>query len=151
VNKEKYSLIFSVFVLILFCWMAWEARGFAELARFFPLYISIGGAVLALVDIILRIIKLNRNKNNESESVHDKPLSVLKYFIWIVGFLVLIYLLGFLVATTIFLFAFLYIEAGFKLIKTFLSVTVTMVAIISFSNVMTLYWPKGLLGQLLSL
>jgi hypothetical protein len=151
VNKEKYSLIFSVFVFALFSWMAWEATGFAELARFFPLYISIAGAVLTLADIVLRIIKLNRNINKKTEAVHDAPLSVLKYIIWIIGYLVLMYLLGFLVATTIFLFAFLYIESGFKLIKTFLSVTITMVAIISFGNLMTLFWPKGLLGQLLGL
>jgi hypothetical protein len=151
VNKEKCSLLFSVCLFALFCWMAWEAMGFAELARFFPLYISIGGAALTLVDIILRIIKLNANKNTKSEPVHEHPLSVLKYVIWIIGFLFLIYLLGFLIATTIFLFSFLYIESKFKVVKAFLSVTIAMVAIISFGNVMTLHWPKGLLGRFIGL
>jgi hypothetical protein len=150
-NKERYSLIFSIAVFLLFCLMAWEARGFAELARFFPLYISIGGAVLALADIVFKIIKLTSNKNQKSEIVHDKPLSVIKYIIWIIGYLVLISLVGFIAATAIFLFAFLLIEAGFKLIKAFISVAVAIVGIISFGNYMTLFWPKGLLGKFLGL
>lgn len=142
-SKEKYSLIFSVAVFFLFCWLAWEARNFAKLASMFPMYIAIVAAVLSLIDIVIKLIKIKDSQKDE-KPVHENPLLAVKYILWIIGCLVLIYLFGFLIGTAIFLFGFLIIETKFGILKASVSVVITVGALMLFAEMMTLYWPEGL-------
>jgi len=129
--------------------MTWEASHFAKLARFFPLYISAAATILSLIDVILQAKKLMSEKKEHAETVHDNPFAVAKYILWVLGYLLLIYLIGFITGTVIYLFAFLYFETGFGIIKSTISVAITVLLIYIFGNFMTLYWPVGLLGRYL--
>jgi hypothetical protein len=147
-NKEKLSLIFSIGFFILFSLMAWEALSFKELARFFPQYIAIGAAVLSLFDIFFKIKKLQKIKQ-ENEPLHGNLAAVMKYILWIFGYLIMIYLVGLVLATIIFLAGFLMVEAKLSLVKTGLSVGVVIILIMFFGDVMKLYWPRSLLASFL--
>lgn len=144
-NKEKVSLVFSVFVFLLFCWVAIEALSFRELARFFPFYISIIGAILMFIDIIVTVVKMMKNRERSNEPLHENLPVAFKYLIIIVSYLVLIYLVGIFVGTAIYLFAFLYFETRLGLLKTTISVALVVAGIMVFGDVMNLYWPKSLL------
>jgi flagellar biosynthesis protein FliP len=146
VTREKYSLIFSCFLFVLFSGAAWQAYHFVELARFFPFYISIVAAIVSLGEMLLIIRKIKKRKGEAENSLEDSKQSgsVVKYMIWIVAYIVIIIVLGFLPATVLFLFAFLYFETKFSLVKSLLSVAITMTVITIIANIMTLYWPKGI-------
>lgn len=144
--KAKYSIYFSLFLTVIFTLAVIDAMTFAKLARFFPLYIAIIAVFFSLLDLIFNIrnyINLKKVKQKEDEEEVD---GVGKYILWIVGYIVGIYLLGFIIATLIFLIIFLFFETKFGVIKTALGVGITLAIILSFGNIMNLYWPKGLLG-----
>jgi hypothetical protein len=69
---------------------------------------------------------------------------VLRYMIWIIGYIALIYLIGFQSATTLFLLLFLYFVANFGVLRTIFSVVVVHAVIYVFSSVINLYWPEGI-------
>lgn len=146
-KKQLYSIIFSVFMLLVFCWMAWQALDFHELARYFPLYLSLVAVVLSLLSIFLQVKKYlaHRHKSNEANSEFNPE--VFKYIGWIIGYVFLIFLLGFVIGTAVFLAAFLLFETKQSLIKTALSVTITIGMILLFGSLMKLYWPTGVLGN----
>jgi hypothetical protein len=148
-DKEKVSLIFSTLLFLMFSWMAWEAISFKQLARYFPLYIAIGGAILTLIDIFKKIIKLRKQRQESKEPLHENLAEVIKYILWFVGYLVVIYVAGLVLATAIFLAAFLLIEAKLSFIKIGISVGSVLIAIMVFDSVMKLYWPRSLLGSFL--
>lgn len=145
-RQQKLSLSFSIFIFIIFCFAAWKSLSFAELARFFPLYISVAGAVLTLVHIIISSINIVRNKQDEKSGKLEELGSVFKYIVWVIGYIILIFVIGFLPATVVFLFAFLLKESKFGIIKTVIGVALTMSIILLFSNLMNLYWPTGIIN-----
>lgn len=150
--KPFLSLVFSVVLFLLFCWSAWKAAGFSELAKFFPYYISIAAAILAFIHVLigLKTYLVNKQRGHIPEAVGDgdpeeNTAPVWRYMVWIIGYIVFIYLIGFLSATVLFLIVFLYFETKFSMIKTAISVVITLSLILIFSKYMTLYWPKGIL------
>lgn len=145
ISKEKLSIVFSLLVIALFCWAALEAQQFRELARFFPFYISIMGAIIVFAELLLQIRRQNRSIKLK-RPIHENLPMALKYLLVIIGFLVLIYIFGIFVGTAIYLFGFLYFETKFGLVKSIISVVIVVAVIMFFGNVMNLYWPKSLLN-----
>jgi len=148
-NKSKYSLVFTVFLFILFVCLAWQASHFGELARFFPLYISIGGAVLTLAEVVVQLRRVIKESKDHVETVHDSPWLVLKYLFWVLGYLGVIYIVGFIIGTAVYLLTFLYFETKFSIVKSAFGAAVAVSLLLLFGEVMTLYWPEGMLGRAL--
>lgn len=149
INKEKVGVIFSLLVFGMFCWAAVEAQNFRELARFFPFYIAVIGALLTFIDLVIRVIKMVRNKEKVAAPLHENLPAALKYLLIIISFLVLIYIFGIFIGTAIYLFAFLYFETKLGLLKSIISVAVVVVGVMIFGDVMNLYWPQSLLDGFL--
>lgn len=145
-NKDILNLIFSAFLFILFIFTTIEALTFTRLAQFFPLYISIAGAFLTLIYLVTKIIAY-RKQQTEGRSTQTVPvLKPLRYIGWILGYLVLIYIGGLLLATAVFLFIFLFFESKMTLIKTSVSVVAVLVGISFLSSALDIYWPTNLFG-----
>ena len=116
-RQEKLSFVYSIVLFLIFCLAAWQSLSFAELARFFPLYISVAGAVLTLIHIIISSINIIRNKKDKKNGESEEVGSVIKYIVWVIGYIILIFFIGFLAATVVFLFAFLLKELNLGLLK----------------------------------
>lgn len=145
-NQAKISLIFSFLLLMIFCWTTYEALQFAELARYFPLYVSVVGIILVLIELISSILK-NKKLQNDKTEFHPQLQRAFKYILWIVSFLLVIFIAGFKIATVIFLLTFLTLESGFKLTKAVIAVVAVMFFLIVFGDYyMSLNWPKNLLN-----
>ncbi|TCT21709.1 tripartite tricarboxylate transporter TctB family protein [Melghiribacillus thermohalophilus] len=149
--KAKYSIYFSIFLLVIFTYAVIDALTFAKLARFFPLYIAAIAVFFALMDLILNIyryLKLRKSEQREQEDQEDTEefTGTVRYMIWIIGYVTGIYILGFMITTTLFLVLFLLFETKFGIIKTSVSTAITIGIILLFGNMMNLYWPKGLLN-----
>lgn len=158
-RKSHYSLLFSFFLFLVFVYAAWEAYSFNELAKFFPFYIAILGVVLTAIHVIISIIAFIREnkvfqteqkseqkpaQKSEKKSDEEEEGSVLKYMLWIIGYIGFIYLIGFLSATTLFLLAFLYVESKFSILKTIIAIIITQIVIHVFASSINLYWPEGI-------
>lgn len=144
-SKERLSILFSIIIFVIFCWAAIEAQEFRELARFFPFYIAIMGAIVVLADLLLQLRRQSKNKK-PGRVLHENLPAALKYLLIMISFLVCVYIFGIFVGTAIYLFCFLYFETKFGLVKSIISVAVVIAFIVIFGDVMNLYWPKSLLN-----
>ncbi|MGO4888423.1 tripartite tricarboxylate transporter TctB family protein [Anaerobacillus sp. MEB173] len=145
-SKLAGSTLFSFCLFLLFGALALEAMTFSRLAKFFPLYITVAGAILCLIYTIILLRTLVKKEGLPEELKKLQFTKPLKYLSWLLGYVVLVYIVGFLVATGLFLAAFLYLESKFSVVKTAISISIVLVCLILFSDVMNLYWPKSLLG-----
>ena len=140
------SIIFTFFLFLLFTGLALEAMTFSRLAKFFPLYITLAGAILSFIYTFVQIRTLVKKEGLPEELKKLKFKRPFIYLAWLLGYVGLIYIVGFLLATALFLGAFLYFESKFTIIKTSISISIVLVFLILFSDVMNLYWPRSLLG-----
>jgi small-conductance mechanosensitive channel len=148
-SKEMKSILFTSFLFVIFCLMAFEAHTFADKAKFFPFFVAIGAAFIALVSILLQSVELVKNKKRKEEVDEEETAEVkklIKYILWVVGFVALIYVIGFMLATILFLVVFLLVESKFRIHTTLISTALVIGVLVLFGNVMNLYWPTGLLG-----
>lgn len=143
-KKDLLNIWFTVFLLLLFGTAAISALEFSRLAQFFPLYVSGAGTAFCGIYLILLIVRYKRDNCAEEERISFlKPLT---YIGWIVGYIGLIYLAGMLIATTVFLFAFLLLESKMTWIRSALSVVCVLLLISAASALLGVYWPTNLLG-----
>ncbi|MCL7745499.1 tripartite tricarboxylate transporter TctB family protein [Halalkalibacter alkaliphilus] len=142
-KKSHASLLFLVLVFCLFLWMMIQAQTFQETASYFPFYIALLAGILTVVATIKQIVTLKKAK--DEELFHENFMNVLKYVGWIVSYIVLIYVVGFVPASMIYLFVFLLLEARMSILKCLLSTGATAVVIIAMSRFMDLKWPSSLL------
>jgi TRAP-type C4-dicarboxylate transport system permease small subunit len=139
VKKLSFPLAFSVFLLLIFIFMIYQALEFQILARYFPLTIASLGAVLLVVEIIFQLKNKETTKKNE-----EINSNTLKYLAWIVGYMILIFIIGFILATIVFLFAFFKTESGYSLIKNIITTAVVIGVIFILEYFLNLNWPTGL-------
>ncbi|WP_059103055.1 tripartite tricarboxylate transporter TctB family protein [Shouchella shacheensis] len=145
-TKRGYYFIFSGLLFALFAWAIWESLEFQPIARYYPMYIGIAAASLIVLDVSLQIQKNRKSvpaeEEEETSTVNGK--SSLLYVAWIIGYLILIYTLGFVVATGLFLISFLKVEAKFNWLKSVFFTLIAIGIIFLFREFMTTYWPTGL-------
>jgi len=133
-------------MLLFFIYTAIEATTFRELASYFPLYLSILAIVMMTIEIIRQIISIKKGKEEEKgEVMHPNIGAALKYMGIIILYAVLVYIIGMVIATAIYVFAFLLLIAKMKWWKAALITGILIAAIVTFANVMNLYWPKSLI------
>ena len=142
-NKAIAQLGFTILLFFLFIYSAIEATSFKQLAKYFPLYISIIAAILLLIEIIRQIIKLKENKE-KGEQFHPNLKGAFKYTLYLIVYVLLVYLIGFVLASIIYVFVFLYFIAKMRLISSIITVAVLVGLMIMFGDAMNLYWPKSL-------
>lgn len=145
-NKNIANIFFTAFIFALFALAALEALTFSRLAQFFPLYISGAGAILSLIYLIKIIIEHIKGTSPEDRHEQLEILKPLRYIAWIIGYLLMIYVFGMLIATAVFLFIFLIAESKMKVLSSVLSVAVMLVLITYLSAAINIAWPSSLLG-----
>ncbi|ARK29763.1 tripartite tricarboxylate transporter TctB family protein [Halalkalibacter krulwichiae] len=146
-TRSKINVIFLGFMLVVFIWAFIEARQFAEAARFFPLYISAVGIILLSLELAITFIRLKKQATPDGTLFHPNLKLALKYMGWVGAFLLCIYIIGFKVASALFLLTFLKIESNFTWFRTVLSVALVVLFLIVFGDwYLNLNWPKNLLN-----
>ncbi|GGF28158.1 hypothetical protein GCM10010954_29070 [Halobacillus andaensis] len=143
-NKQTLNVIFTFCIFIVFVWAAVTALTFSRLAQFFPLYVSIAGSIVSGIYLVKEVIKIRKQKDQGS---HPKVLIIkpIIYTGWIVGYVITISLLGLLIASTIYLIAFLLIESKFTFFKALYSTGIALVIITVLSNLLNIAWPQSVL------
>lgn len=154
-TKSKLSILFSVILLLLFSCMAWTATGYQPLASYFPLYLSIIGSMLAIINIVVEYRKQYASNTKESEEeqqdsmAFDLPVThkfkaAAINFLWVMVFFALIFLFGFMLAAAIFLIAFFKTRTDYNWFKIGLSVVLTIGVLVLLGDTMGLKFPEGM-------
>jgi hypothetical protein len=158
---DNLKLGFGVALFVVFSLAAYTSMGFHRLAMYFPFAVSVLGVVLsgAYVGKLLfaRIrggteISVHAATDTVLDGTMEVPDAVseirkaLPYLAWFIGYILLIALAGIVVASALFLAAFLYREARMRWWGVLISVVSTLVVLYTFSGVMRLYWPRNLFG-----
>lgn len=144
-NRAVAQFGFTILMFILFVYSAIEATSFKKLAKYFPLYISIIAAIILFIEIVKQGIQLKKNVK-KGEVLHPNLRGAIKYGLILTVYIAMVYLIGLILASAIYVFLFLYFIAEMKLIQSLIAITVLTVLLITFGNVMNLYWPKSLLN-----
>lgn len=144
-NKNLLDLVFTGFLFVIFSLAAVGALEFSRLAQFFPLYVSVAGAVFSGIYLLKQLIQFLRTRTEEEREIisFTKPL---RYIAWFLGYIGLIYVSGLLVATAVFLFTFLIVESKMTVLKTSLSVVAVLGLVSIVSSLLGIYWPQNILG-----
>ncbi|ALA52232.1 tripartite tricarboxylate transporter TctB family protein [Shouchella clausii] len=144
-TKDLLNIGFTSFLMLVFGFAVFGALQFSRLAQFFPLYVSIAGTVCTAIYLVVLIIRYRKENASSSRAVVSiaRPL---RYMAWLLGYIAFIYLVGMLIATSLFLVAFLMFESKMPFIKTALSVAIVLIGISAASSLLGVYWPTNLLG-----
>jgi hypothetical protein len=127
------------------------ATGFVPATtRYFPLIISAACILVALVDLGRRALA-SRSTIQDGELINEAnaPVStILRYAVWFFGYLLLIWLVSLVVASGLFVAAFLWREAKARWWTALLSGVIVIGLVILAGNVFYIRWPASLLNPL---
>jgi Tripartite tricarboxylate transporter TctB family len=130
---RKGNLFFCVFLIAVALCAIILAHGWVFKASLFPLSVSV--PLLALATIQLLIIIFGQPETGASDAMDidfsaDVPPEVarrrvLGVFAWIVGFIALVYLLGFPITVPLFIFLYLNLQSGVSWLYAIITAAVT--------------------------
>ncbi|WP_100398793.1 tripartite tricarboxylate transporter TctB family protein [Bacillus sp. FJAT-44742] len=142
-RKTTVSLIFIGFIFIGCIWFIIESFSFQDTARYFPMTVASIGAIISLIVFIQTLI--HHVKTKEETLFHQQFGEVLKYAGWLIGYILLITIIGFIPSTVIYLIAFLYFVTRMKLLQIAVSVGGTLAFLFVLGEFVELKWPGGIL------
>lgn len=153
---ERLDLIFIVLLLPLFAYVYWASQDFMLGARLFPGYVALFGMGLIGIELLRRIIKrgvvmpdtagpatADLVLNQEQRSLAGYGRGLLMFF-WLAGFYLLIYLIGMLWATAVFVPVFLLVQFRASWWISLLLAAGLMGLIYGLHLTLRLRWPQGL-------
>ena len=150
--------LFSLFLIIWFAYGVWEARSYSFLAKIFPFYISLVLVVCAVISIIMEIRKVVDEAEDLRTEVGssdlagkwDIPMADVwrrfgRYLGYIVCLYLLIYLIGYPLSLTIFIFIFYRFIAKSSWFAAIAAGLAGLGFLSLASKVLGMDWPMGLI------
>ena len=159
--KAREQLVLLGLVIVLLLWMVWEARTFPERARIFPQLIASFGLLLACAELVRTIVvhrRALRRAHDAAEAIEANGTGLtwmaqfvagIPYLLWVLGYYVAIYLIGFLAASFAFVMAFLVTVARMRWYTAAAATAVFSGLLMLFGFSFRLTWPRGALFTLL--
>ncbi|HET9917057.1 MAG TPA: tripartite tricarboxylate transporter TctB family protein [Candidatus Binatia bacterium] len=155
--KFRPAALFSLIVLIFFCVFVYEAREWRMQARLYPYAIGIPMLICAIIQFILDLKGVKAKESADGTpmdfqfqqtevSAADVRKRTLTMFGWMLGFFLMIWLLGYVIAIPVMVFSYLKFQSNESWM---LSTTLTVIAFVFFYTLfvklLTLPFPEGLL------
>lgn len=152
-TQRLERLVFLLLMAGAFAWIAWEAHGFPRLARIFPYTIAVAALTLCLAEVARVLYSWWRGKAPpdaaDSPGLVKQLPAALPYLLWIGGYYLAIAMFGFIIASALFVFAFVTIVGKLRWPYAMVGTALLLAGMLLMGDVMNLYWPQGLLGQVL--
>ncbi len=156
--KFAPSVLFTIILLLFFGATAWEARNFPILARILPWVVTIPCFFLTLRELLVQLrvkadhvngggsVGLDADQSNSSKNYKKAAWC----WIWLFGLYIGIWVVGFKVATIMFLILFLKIEGRATwFMTTALTALAFVMIFVYFGPVFGVFWPIGWGEQLI--
>jgi len=153
-NIMQYG--FTAFFIIMSAVCLYLAKDWNSMTALFPRVVGFPMLVLMIV-ILARDIKNARRRGKDGESDDDVEFKtmnsrMLKYFAWLIGFVVLIWAIGIDYTIPIYIFSYMKTEGKFGWLKCGIyAATMTAFITILFQYVFRVAWPEGALLSILNL
>ena len=154
-DKSSWSLLFTGGLILIFAWSLWESSAFGFRAGLFPWAVGYPVLALIIVQFVLELMGKGGGGGLESEAEIDLPKEVVRrraagILGWIIGFFVLIWLLGFSYAVPLTTFFYLKISGQEKWPITIVFTAVTWGFFYGvFDYALHIPFPEGILISLL--
>lgn len=163
IGRDYLRIGLDIAVLCLFIYSAVEALSFSRLARYMPLYVSIGGIIASFGLLCIDLLRVRASDglgvrwsagiedyepvDSVSLEVENEKLKITSYYLlWIIGYLALVAVVGLPVASVLFLVVFLRIDAQLSMLAILLSVIGLIVTLQMLAHFVDLRWPSNLMG-----
>ena len=150
-EKSRWSPVFTLAIIALFAWALWESKDFGFRAGLFPWAIGYPVIAMAIAQLVLELMGKSRGGALESEVDVDLPPEVVRHRTvgilgWIIGFFLMIWLIGFSWAVPITTFLYLKFSGGEKWSTTILFTLATWAFFYGvFEYSLRIPFPEGLL------
>lgn len=152
-------MLFTLFAAAVFGFVVVTAREWPIGTRLFPWCVGIPMLVLSLVQLAVELFRSTRSVDPQRSSVETGDLQVdwsigtrlvihraAKFFGWIIGLLLGIWLLGFFVTVPLFVFLYLKLEAKEGWLLSFWLTAAALVFLIGiFEQILHTHWPQPLI------
>ena len=138
-------LVFLALVCLLFALTAWTARDFPPRARIFPQVVAVGGLLVGIVAAIRELQGRGRVRDERPGGFTGHFRKAIPYLCWLVLYYAAIYLVGLMLASGLFVVAFLVREARLKWYRAALGGVLVSVLLMGLASFVGLDWPTGLL------
>ena len=121
---------------------------FPESARRFPLVVSVISALFVVIQLVKVWLKKDSSDASENpKTVLSQGRKIIPYIIWILGFYLVIFLVGFVIASGIFVFSFLLTQAKLRWYMALLATVLVVAAILFLGDLLSLKWPLGIISE----
>jgi putative tricarboxylic transport membrane protein len=146
-------LVFLLLVTGVFAWVMVTSTGFPRLSRIFPNTVATAALVLCVAELIRMLVhRLVLARRRPPDEAADEGPSLIEqagkaatYIAWIVGYYVGIYVLGFVVASALFVAAFITVLGGVRPFVAVLGTAALITFLLVFGGALNLHWPQGLI------
>ena len=147
---------FSVFLIVLFSYTLWQSIGFPPQAGIFPMVSSAVALVLTIVTLVIDTAKWRREGSavgddapaTASTAAYEPgtPIGYVfaraaRYASWLLGYLLLMFLIGVVAAAAVFVTVFLAIEANVRWRYLWLAPVAVVALLLTLANAVNLFWP----------
>ena len=144
------QILFTLFIGLLFLAAFLLAKQFPATAQKFPNALLLTGLAFS----VLHMLRILIDRKSYPANVTDKGITaqfkkIAPYIFWILGYYLLIYLVGLVLASAIFVIAFLIRNTTMQWYYTIFSAFMVVTLMLFIGKLLSLKWPFGLLGELL--
>ena len=136
------SVLFTLVVLVVVAAALYEAQDFPHLGAIFPMAATIPAIFMAAAQLVLEVRATRAAPGIETRR---KIRLALGYFFSLVLYLLLIWLVGFGIATTLYTFGFLYGWSQMRWFHALIYTGVVVGLVLVMNRLLGLYWPEGML------
>jgi hypothetical protein len=147
--------------IVAFAYVAIASRDFPSISGMYPMVVAIAGLVLAVVTLLVDLRAWRRTGDVVGRDADNSATAALtasgemtvgqsfrragRFGLWLVGLMLLIYVIGFVPAAGVFILAFLIVEADAKWPLIVVGPIVTIALLLLLANAINLYWPESLI------
>lgn len=144
------QITFLVLMLLLFGWAGSNSLTFPDQAQTYPRTVAFAAALIVLIELGLYLWGL-RSDNEEvplSETLSGRFRGILPYFLWLGAFFIIIYLVGIVIASALFVSIFLIREGNVPWYYAVAAGVIVIVFLLTMEDIMSLKWPRSLIDPI---
>jgi hypothetical protein len=154
-NKVFEQFVFLLLIAGWFTFAAWQTINFPRLARTFPLFVTIGGLLLTIIEFGRTFYHCRSQSENPPRdddpnhpsyiaSIGESLPKAFPYLLWLGGYYIGIFLVGFVVASGLFIVLFLVFIARARFWFSLAGAGLLITGILVLGRLLGLLWPRGI-------
>lgn len=145
------QLVFLLFLLALFGYAFWGSLDFPGQAQTYPRTVAGAAVLITLAELIAYLVNWYRDNLPDvadEDTLTARVMGILPYLGWLLAYYIVIYVIGMVAASGLFVFLFLYREGQVKWYYALLAGVFIVLFLIQMEDVMSLRWPDSIVDPI---